>query len=973
MQRGNDVSLGARYKGSDNFQEYIRRITADGGTVRNEDAAVTIRRGLKTIYGDLKNHKLIYVAGSEQIRTVGVNSYVKKAFNTAPWTFGPELVVNGGFDTDTGWNKGTGVTIVGGVASFVNTPVGQGILRGVGLQNDKTYEIIFDLVVSSGTLSIYLYGSNQYGTSRNTSGRYKQVITTTLGVSNLSFISMGTFTGSIDNVSVKEIIPSTSSALGPELVVNGGFDTDTSWSKGTGWSISGGVGISNGTQVTESVLSQNPTIKLDSYYQLTVNVVSVSSQFRIYLGGSAYFQLTGVGVASTILKSSGTSFFLTSWAGNVGSIDNLSIKEVLSNDLYQITDASQPSLSGNIAPNEKPCLQNSYGGARYLNHAPISFGANDTWSITSVLNPSFAQYFNICGDIATGSCIRLYANGANVILQFDNTTGATIIYNTIPHYGKNMILTVVYDAINIHAYINGVYVGKNSLTINSAIVFSLLGNGRSNMIPNAKYYSHIIKAGASTASQVLQEHTVLRSIYPEVESVTIGSQTWASSNCDMVTTPQGSIIQEMQPNTAVEKITNIADREFSSDTGWWIITTINISGGALVWNNQTGNIVKANLLTSGKWYKVSGTVSNYTIGTLTFRDGNTSTNLISANGTFNFLIKATGPDCRFAAYVTSAFNLDNVSVQELGWADSTELYDAVYIQTAEAASSVEKITVAADRDFSSDTGFWTKVGAFSIADGVCHLTSAVVNDRLAKNTALIIGRYYRATITISNYSTGEVKINLGSTNSPSYTGNGTYTFYGKANDTSLYIRAYGSSNTLDIDNISIKELGTTGQEAVYEKAALKEAAMWSYYNNDPVLGSVYGKLYNWYAVKLLQLDIEAYNAANPTTPWGWKVPTTAEWNICFASLGGISVASNALRLNSSIYWTSQTSLGTNSSGLSALPGGSRAATGVFNLINAYFMFIDLDKKLSWADGLTTTIYNSPNSLIAGAALRLLKV
>ena len=72
-------------------------------------------------------------------------------------------------------------------------------------------------------------------------------------------------------------------------------------------------------------------------------------------------------------------------------------------------------------------------------------------------------------------------------------------------------------------------------------------------------------------------------------------------------------------------------------------------------------------------------------------------------------------------------------------------------------------------------------------------------------------------------------------------------------------------------------------------AGLKASAMWCYYNNDPVMGgATYGKLYNWYAAKLLQTDIDAYNAENPTTPWGWKVPTDAEWETLrttVASLG----------------------------------------------------------------------------------------
>ena len=75
MLRGNSVALGDRYRGTDNFQEYFRRITSDGGTIRNEEDNVKIKRGLKSIYGDLKSHRLIYIAGSEQVRTSAPYSY----------------------------------------------------------------------------------------------------------------------------------------------------------------------------------------------------------------------------------------------------------------------------------------------------------------------------------------------------------------------------------------------------------------------------------------------------------------------------------------------------------------------------------------------------------------------------------------------------------------------------------------------------------------------------------------------------------------------------------------------------------------------------------------------------------------------------------------------------------------------------------------------------------------------------------
>jgi uncharacterized protein (TIGR02145 family) len=49
-------------------------------------------------------------------------------------------------------------------------------------------------------------------------------------------------------------------------------------------------------------------------------------------------------------------------------------------------------------------------------------------------------------------------------------------------------------------------------------------------------------------------------------------------------------------------------------------------------------------------------------------------------------------------------------------------------------------------------------------------------------------------------------------------------------------------------------------------ANLKTGA-WCYYNNDPELGKIYGKLYNWYAV----------NDPRGLAPAGYHIPTDAEW------------------------------------------------------------------------------------------------
>jgi uncharacterized protein (TIGR02145 family) len=88
---------------------------------------------------------------------------------------------------------------------------------------------------------------------------------------------------------------------------------------------------------------------------------------------------------------------------------------------------------------------------------------------------------------------------------------------------------------------------------------------------------------------------------------------------------------------------------------------------------------------------------------------------------------------------------------------------------------------------------------------------------------------------------------------------------------------------------------------------------WCYYNNDPVMGAIYGKLYNWYAV----------NDPRGLAPDGWHVPTDAEWTILTNYLGGESVAGGKLKEAGTAHWKTPNDGATNESGFSALPGGLR--------------------------------------------------
>lgn len=105
-----------------------------------------------------------------------------------------------------------------------------------------------------------------------------------------------------------------------------------------------------------------------------------------------------------------------------------------------------------------------------------------------------------------------------------------------------------------------------------------------------------------------------------------------------------------------------------------------------------------------------------------------------------------------------------------------------------------------------------------------------------------------------------------------------------------------------------------------------------WYNNDEAANkSVYGALYNWYAVNTGKL-----------CPDGWHVPSHTEWIVLSDFLGGdtetyleSSTAGGKLKETGVEHWTSPNVGATNETGFTALPGGMRISTGEFWKINLY--------------------------------------
>ncbi len=122
-----------------------------------------------------------------------------------PSTAGSEVITNGGFDTDSYWNKLGNTTISGGKLNIINS--NGGVINQANVwEVGKTYKIVVQCTFVSGNRIILPYDGSNFGKKVTTpsSETYTYYYTPTSST-NLVIYSDGNGNGSIDNLSVKEV------------------------------------------------------------------------------------------------------------------------------------------------------------------------------------------------------------------------------------------------------------------------------------------------------------------------------------------------------------------------------------------------------------------------------------------------------------------------------------------------------------------------------------------------------------------------------------------------------------------------------------------------------------------------------------------------------------------------------------------------------------------------------------------------
>ena len=112
------------------------------------------------------------------------------------------------------------------------------------------------------------------------------------------------------------------------------------------------------------------------------------------------------------------------------------------------------------------------------------------------------------------------------------------------------------------------------------------------------------------------------------------------------------------------------------------------------------------------------------------------------------------------------------------------------------------------------------------------------------------------------------------------------------------------------------------------------SSAWCKYEDSDSLESIYGKLYNWYAV----ID------GDELCPMGWRVPSSQDWNELLEYLEGGSigihnrVAAKKLIERGIMHWPGNDMTTTNQSGFTGLPAGVRNQNGDFSNLGTHSYF-----------------------------------
>jgi len=172
-------------------------------------------------------------------------------------------------------------------------------------------------------------------------------------------------------------------------------------------------------------------------------------------------------------------------------------------------------------------------------------------------------------------------------------------------------------------------------------------------------------------------------------------------------------------------------------------------------------------------------------------------------------------DSRPTAYIVTTNAVVNAVTTELNDFSNVWDFDGTDIMLEvdpenEGAFEEATANLVTNHDFAADSN-WTKGTNVTISGGKGNWANSPNNNGLIQSDFITIGDTYELTFTVSNYSSGSVRVRFPFIGTDR-TANGTYTEIGVATTDDLYIQGQdrsGATSTFSIDNVTVKEYAIT--------------------------------------------------------------------------------------------------------------------------------------------------------------------
>jgi hypothetical protein len=305
--------------------------------------------------------------------------------------------------------------------------------------------------------------------------------------------------------------------LGAELVTNGGFDTDTAWTKGAGWTISGGAANSAAGNAF-SALTQSLSATGGVTYRIELTVTRTAGSIFVQLAATTSTTVSTISAAGTYViygvMPSGANprvAILNDVSGAfVGTIDNVSVRELTGIHATQATTGNKFTLK--FENGKYSWLLD--GVSDYMSLSAVPFQMADDYCVIACIKPTaiagIQDYFSIRSTANTApivAALRIDAAGLSQIAWRDDASSAAFVSAGNVSAGQTFVICGSKIGNTKTAEKNGALITTDNTVLGTTTVNSAaIGAGVTTTVTNlagGQVYCFISIKGTLSAAQRL--------------------------------------------------------------------------------------------------------------------------------------------------------------------------------------------------------------------------------------------------------------------------------------------------------------------------------------------------------------------------------------------------------------------------------------------------------------------------------------